>query len=586
MRTLTLQQGSAEWLAHRRTTRNASEAPAMMGVSPYVTRAELIRQRATGIERDVDENTQRIFDRGHAVEPALRALAEKIIGEDLYPVTGVSDDGYLGASFDGVTLGEDAIFEAKQSNAQKMEAMRAGAVPQTDLWQVVHQFAVCDSAERCLYMVGDGTEEGTVWMWIYREKIEDEIKMLRAGWQQFDADVAAYVPEPVRAEVVAAPVAGFGALSLRVEGRVLASNLDAFKADAEAFIARLPSPSELQSDQDFADAESAVKACEEAEGRIKSAREAALAQMADVDSLLRTAQSISETIRAARLALERAVKAEKENRRLQIVTTGRDAYAAHVEALKAETKGVWLPLPAPDFAGAIKGKRTLTSMKDAVDTTLAQAKIAASESAAHIRAALACLTEETAEHKHLFPDYLNFIAKPVDDIRALVRGRISEHKAAEEAKAEELREKIRKEEADKLAAEQRQREADAAKPAEPIAEPASPIRGRTGDWDSGRVPDGDRGEQPGFAGHAQGSSSPEHPTAAAPSTARIKLGDINARLAPLTITADGLASLGFHPVGKDGAAKLYGETDFMRICQALTDLIRQAAVASTGRKAA
>jgi hypothetical protein len=30
VRTLTLQQGSPEWLAHRRTTRNASDAPAMM----------------------------------------------------------------------------------------------------------------------------------------------------------------------------------------------------------------------------------------------------------------------------------------------------------------------------------------------------------------------------------------------------------------------------------------------------------------------------------------------------------------------------------------------------------------------------
>ena len=36
MRTINLAQGSPEWLAHRRTTRNASDAPAMMGVSPYV----------------------------------------------------------------------------------------------------------------------------------------------------------------------------------------------------------------------------------------------------------------------------------------------------------------------------------------------------------------------------------------------------------------------------------------------------------------------------------------------------------------------------------------------------------------------
>src|SRR5690606_17554996 len=339
MKTLTLQQGSPEWLAHRRTTRNASDAPAMMGASPYVTRAQLLRRVATGIEPEIDDATQARFDRGHEVEPAPRALAEGLIGEDLYPVTGVSDDGYLGASFDGVTLGEDLIFEAKQANASKIECIERGEIPPQDYWQVVHQFAVCTTAQRCLYMVGDGTEAGTKWMFIERAQIEHDIPKLLAGWAQFDADVAAYVPEPVQAEVVAQPVAGFGTLSLRVEGRVLASNLDAFKADAEAFIARLPKPSDLQTDQDFADGEAAVKACAEAESRIKAAREAALAQMADVDYLLRTAQDISEAIRAARLALEKAVKAEKENRRAEIVQRANEAYRAHVEALKAETKG-------------------------------------------------------------------------------------------------------------------------------------------------------------------------------------------------------------------------------------------------------
>lgn len=559
MKTLTLQQGSPEWLAHRRTTRNASEAPAMMGASPYVTRAQLLRRVATGLEPEIDADTQRRFDRGHEVEPALRALAEGLIGEELYPVTGVSDDGYLSASFDGVTLGEDLIFEAKQANASKIECIERGEVPHQDYWQVVHQFAVCESATRCLYMVGDGTEAGTKWLFVERSQIEADIPKLLAGWQQFDADVAAYVPEPVQAEVVAAPVAGFGTLSLRVEGRVLASNLDSFKADAEAFIARLPKPADLQTDQDFADGEAAIKACAEAEARIKSAREAALAQMADVDYLLRTAQDISETIRAARLALEKAVKAEKENRKAEIVQRANEAYRAHVEALKAETKGVWLQLAGPDFAGAIKGKKSLSSMKDAVDTVLAQAKIAANESAQHIRAALALMSEETAEHKHLFPDYLNFIGKPLEDIRALVRGRIAEHKAAEEERLERERERIRREEAEKLAAEQRARDAAAAKAEEtpaPVSEP-EPVK--------------------------------PAPVAAAPaapvSTARVKLGDINARIAPLSITADGLASLGFQPVGKEGAAKLYAEADMPRICAALAEVIERAQFTSS-RKAA
>ena len=39
--------------------------------------------------------------------------------------------------------------------------------------------------------------------------------------------------------------------------------------------------------------------------------------------------------------------------------------------------------------------------------------------------------------------------------------------------------------------------------------------------------------------------------------ARVKLGDINAAIAPLSITADGLAALGFPHIATEKAAKLY-----------------------------
>src|SRR3546814_16713647 len=69
--------------------------------------------------------------------------------------------------------------------------------------------------------------------------------------------------------------------------------------------------------------------------RIKAAGEAALAQMADVDAVLRTAEEVREAIRAARLALEKAVKAEKENRKASIVSDARMAVKDHHAALNA-----------------------------------------------------------------------------------------------------------------------------------------------------------------------------------------------------------------------------------------------------------
>lgn len=58
--------------------------------------------------------------------------------------------------------------------------------------------------------------------------------------------------------------------------------------------------------------------------------------------------------------------------------------------------------------------------------------------------------------------------------------------------------------------------------------------------------------------------------------ATVKLGDINARIAPLSISADGLAQLGFTAVPSKGAAKLYLAADFPRIRAAMVDHLQKA----------
>lgn len=56
----------------------------------------------------------------------------------------------------------------------------------------------------------------------------------------------------------------------------------------------------------------------------------------------------------------------------------------------------------------------------------------------------------------------------------------------------------------------------------------------------------------------------------------LRLGVINARLAPVQVTADGLRTLGIEPAGKDRAAVLYHERDFPRICDALIAQVARA----------
>lgn len=552
MKILNLQQGSAEWLAHRRTVRNASDAPAMMGASPYVTRAELVRQRATGIDREIDAATQRVFDKGHAVEPALRALAESIIGEDLYPVTAASDDGYLGASFDGVTLDEAIIFEAKQTNAGKMADLREGRIPDADYWQIVSHFAVCTTAQHCYYMVGDGTEAGTVYIAIPRALIADDIPKLLAGWAQFDADVAAYQPEP---EVLPAPTGRtpdqLPALHIEVTGMVTASNLHQWKEAAIAVFQGIST--DLQTDQDFADADKTVKWCADIEDQLKAAKQHALSQTASIDELFRTIDAISAEARAKRLELDKLVKARKESIKAEIVAAGCASVRAHFDAINA-TLGAHAFQPPQTLqltiGAAIKGMRSIQAMRDAVDAAAAGMKIEASQQAERVRANVAILGEH-AEHRHLFADAVALCAqKQPDDLRNLVAARIAEHERARAEREAQVRERIRQEEAERLEREQRERERAEAKPADPAPAPApAPIPVQVGAPAAANAPDG----------------------------ARLTLGDINARIAPLTITAAGLAQLGFQPVAVERAAKLYNLADLPVMCEQMRRCLARAA---------
>ena len=53
-------------------------------MSPYKSRSELIREVVTGVRPDVSPELQRRFDDGHWFEAAVRPLAERLIGEELF----------------------------------------------------------------------------------------------------------------------------------------------------------------------------------------------------------------------------------------------------------------------------------------------------------------------------------------------------------------------------------------------------------------------------------------------------------------------------------------------------------------------
>lgn len=472
MQTLNLQQGSKEWFAARADHFTASEAPAMLGLSKYKSRDDLLREKSTGIVEEVDSAKQRLFDRGHEIEAQARPIVEAMLGEDLYPTTGTLEvDGLkLLASFDGISMDGETLWENKTANRALLADMEAGDIGDTYWPQLEHQLLV-SGAPRVYFTASDGTESGTVGMWY--QSVPARRTRLIAGWKQFAKDLSEYKPVEVIPAAVAAPTEGFGALVLQVEGRVVACNIDAFRSGASAFLERLPKPDELNSDQDFANADSAAKACAEAEAKIKAAKDAGLAQMAEVDTVFRVADQIIAEIAAARIVLTKSVDARKVSIRNEIMQKGKDALSEHIAALNKRLGRVQMPAVAADFAGAIKGKRTIESLRNAVDTTLAGAKIAANEIADKMQLNLQLL-DGHSDYSFLFKDEATLVMKSKEDLYNIIKIRISEHEAAEQKKLDDERARIRKEEEERAAkASAPEVKAEPAKPEEtPATAPA------------------------------------------------------------------------------------------------------------------
>ena len=468
MKTHDLIQGTPEWHAYRAYHFNASDAPAMMGCSPYESRSQLIHRLATGQVQEVDAATQRRFDDGHRYEALARPLAEKIIGEDLYPVVG--SVGRYSASFDGLTMAEDTAFEHKSLNDSlrytPWDEGNGAHLPLQYRVQMEQQLLV-SGAERVLFMAskwqGDELlEERHCW---YVADLDLRAQIV-AGWDQLEKDVAAYVPAEVIVPAVAAPQMGLPAVMINVTGSIaLVDNLEKFGAALTAYVERINKAPET--DQDFADLEATVKTLKAAEEALDAAEAGALAQTDSIDTMRKTVALYRETARTNRLLVEKLVKAEKENRRTAILSEAAAEFVTHINSLNARLGKPYMPTIATDFPGVIKGLKSLDSMKDKVATELARCKIAANEVADRIQTNLNTLRELAKDHAFLFSDTAAIVLKAPDDLTMLVKGRITEHQQAEEKRLEAQRERIRAEE---------QAKAEAAARAKVAAEQAEAAR--------------------------------------------------------------------------------------------------------------
>lgn len=627
-----LEVGSPEWLDHRRRHRNASDAPAIMGADENRSRNDVLLANHRGFQPEVDSFKQGILDSGHSIEALMRPLAEALVGEELY--ARVYTRGIVGASLDGGSFAGDTVWENKRLN----DALRAALphigpncadlndardLPLKHQIQMEQQLLV-RGAQRALFSAGH-EEGGKVvdarYCW-YTSNPELRQRIL-TEWNQFEEDEETYTPPEV---VEVTPIVvkrpdQLPALRTEVKGALLLeSNLKEWEEAALAFIKDVRSH-ELKTDEDFDNADAAVKWCLTSKETLVGVRAHLLSATGDVNVAIGTLDRIMGELDGTRLGFTNAIRTRKETRKTEMADEAKGKLSQYLAGLNERlaklmptVRGHLMPEMthpkiAANFGKCFLNKRSFKNMQDALDQELARAKIAAGEIADLFEANVDVLNEEGKGYGTLFADWRDLLWKPTEDLRAVVRQRVADHQAEEKRRAEAAAEAERQRlERERLAEEERQRRRDEENAAASNAMQAISEARRTesmppevlGDLEQaatglitdmaitraaggprlrsvGDVVDAEVKPQPQStliplkdcnAGPADGARQVT-PVRAVPNTPpTLKVGDINSRLG-FIVTSALIIKLGFQPSVQEGTKILWHTQEFPFICDAL-----------------
>lgn len=477
---LNLEQGSDQWKKHRSTSRNASEASVMAGKCKQYKRIELIENKALGTEREVSDFVRDIvFAEGHRVEPYARQIAEQLIGDFLDPVVCTDDEGYLSASLDGLSSDGRTSFECKQWNEEKAQLVLDGVIPDADFWQVV-QGLHCSGAERCLYVVSDGTEDRTVHLFVPR--IQHEIDDLIRMWNIADEDIENYKRDP-KLDVSVTPGKApsyVPQIVLDMNTIVSASNLEEVKTQAIAVFKGINT--DLTTDQDFEDAKETAKWCRDIMAGLDEAKKRAIESNNDARAIFDMIDEMRESARQTALTLEKSIKSNNAQIRNDLKQGAMSELLEYIQLLpfgRLIKVGVDVKV---DFATAMKNKRSIAGLKEGIEVELASGKNQALAVNDLIYSNDQTLKSISVGYEELFNrDYGQLVKMDPKYMEIDVRSRIDsfeksleEKRKAEEQKAIENA-RAQKEVEQKLKIEKEQREAKAVEvEVEKTPEPSKP----------------------------------------------------------------------------------------------------------------
>ena len=416
MVTVDVKTGSKEWHEHRAKYFNASDAPAVLGKGK-MSREELL-DKYKGYQEEVSDFTQKIFNKGHELEADALYYAELEVGDDLYPLIGVN--GTLSASFDGITLDERIIYEHKTLNA---EIKQSGATLAHKI-QVQQQFMV-SGAYRCLFLATNGVDEH------YQEWLEPDLELqeqIKNGWELFSIDLEHHEIKQKNEAPVTVAVLELPSVIIQVKGELTLCNISDVRPVFDKFLQ--DATVNLVTDNDFAIAEAESKKARDIAKRCIATEKNVIDQTASISEVTRELRMYADKFNALALQQENAVKTQKDNIKIALLNKSTAEFGIFIKTLNDGIKPIYLKTQQPNFMEAMKGKRTISSLEDAIVFELSKCQSIAVAAAALIGANLKEIAA-ASEYKFLLNDFDSLVLMDIEHLKMTIDTRIRDHRAAE-----------------------------------------------------------------------------------------------------------------------------------------------------------
>jgi hypothetical protein len=438
MRILDLAQGTPEWKDHRKNARNASDMSVIMGCCKQVKMIELAESIAFDkpIKRS-DYVQDIIFQDGHDIEEIAREKVEQSLSIELFPVVCVTDEDaelQLSCSLDGITPNGKTIWECKQQNMGKFDSLILHKIPPEDFWQCCQSMYIT-GAENLIYTLAD--KDGNVTSKTFpRSYFEPSFPLMLTERKNFDELVerlrrtGSRLTKDKAPEAPSAPPSVID-LEFDFDVSIRKCNVALYRHDVVQAINSIRT--DLQTDQDFADANEAIKWCKSIKEKVEIARKMALSKSKELEDMFAALQEIQQLAKNKELALTKLKKTRSQEIREAIV---KENEAQVNEYIKNANKTI-SPYTLPDLnargkiISSMKNKSSFNSLQEAAALAVNSLKFEISEKLNEIIANTDHVKFISGDHLSLLPDLNNLVHLSTDKFKAVVAERIASYKPKE-----------------------------------------------------------------------------------------------------------------------------------------------------------